>query len=250
MFCQPEAVPSSRVEIQPGFCWDACGAYLFDIDGTLLHATGGVHTDAFASSVRDVTGHRLSLDGIVVQGNTDTGILRDAFRAAAIADKEWLPRQEEILERMRATVLERRRFMQVSVYPGVVEVLRHLRSKGCALGVATGNLEQIGWLKIELAGLREWFSFGGFSDRHAIRSEMIRSAAEQARKISGAEAVVCVVGDTPSDIAAAKANSLPTISVATGIYSCDELLKHSPEVCTSNLAALLAYRPEGRPFPI
>jgi phosphoglycolate phosphatase-like HAD superfamily hydrolase len=50
---------------------------------------------------------------------------------------------------------------------------------------------------------------------------------------------VCVVGDTPSDIAAARANSLPTIAVATGVYSYQALLQHQPEVCTTTLEALL-----------
>ncbi len=33
--------------------------------------------------------------------------------------------------------------------PGVEEVLRHLARKGALLGVASGNLETIGWIKIE-----------------------------------------------------------------------------------------------------
>jgi phosphoglycolate phosphatase-like HAD superfamily hydrolase len=70
---------------------------------------------------------------------------------------------------------------------------------------------------------------------------MIADAAEQARALlqSGPEATVCVVGDTPFDIAAARANDLPTIAVATGRYTFDELMEHRPEVCTATLAALL-----------
>jgi phosphoglycolate phosphatase-like HAD superfamily hydrolase len=48
-----------------------------------------------------------------------------------------------------------------------------------------------------------------------------------------------VVGDTPRDIEAAHANSLPVIAVATGNYSFDELLAHKPEACASSLADLL-----------
>jgi len=51
---------------------------------------------------------------------------------------------------------------------------------------------------------------------------------------------VCVVGDTPRDIEAAHANSLPVIAVATGnYYSFDELLAYKPEACASSLADLL-----------
>ena len=84
---------------------------------------------------------------------------------------------EDILDAMRNDVLAQREAMQVRVMPGVEETLEHLQAKGAALGVATGNLESIGWLKIELAGLRDWFSFGGFSDRFIVRAEMIGHAA-------------------------------------------------------------------------
>jgi phosphoglycolate phosphatase-like HAD superfamily hydrolase len=98
----------------------------------------------------------------------------------------------------------------------------------------------IGWIKVEEAGLREWFRFGGFSDRFPIRTELIGHAAQKARDMAGAAARVCVVGDTPRDIEAARANSLPVIAVATGRYTFDELLVLNPEVCTTSLADLLA----------
>ncbi len=227
------------VSVREGFRWDDCDAYLFDIDGTLLHAAGGVHTNAFSWSVEAVMGHPLSMDGVAVHGSTDTAILRDAFRLAEIEDGVWQPRLEEILERMRARVLDQRQTMSVTVMPGVLSMLAYLKRRGKLLGVATGNLEQIGWLKIEIAGLRDWFSFGGFSDRHAVRSDMIANALDGARKLAGAHAKVCVVGDTPSDITAAKANDLPTIAVATGVFSYQTLLEHQPEVCTTTLQALL-----------
>jgi phosphoglycolate phosphatase len=233
-------VAEGLVAVRDGFRWDDCDAYLFDIDGTLLHARGGVHNDAFSSSVEAVMGHPLSIDGVAVHGSTDTGILREAFRHAAIADEVWQPRLEEILVRMRKTVLERREYMSVTVMPGVLSMLAYLKGRGKLLGVATGNLEQIGWLKIEIAGLRDWFRFGGFSDRHTLRSDMIANAVGEARKLAGAMVKVCVVGDTPSDIAAARANALPTIAVATGHFSYDDLLQHQPEVCTPTLQDLLA----------
>jgi phosphoglycolate phosphatase-like HAD superfamily hydrolase len=123
--------------------------------------------------------------------------------------------------------------------PGIDEVLAYLQRKGAALGVGTGNLESIGWLKLEILGIRHWFTFGGFSDRFPLRADMIAHAAEEARRIAGPDASVCVVGDTPFDIAAAKANKLPTIAVATGHFPFDALLEHKPEVCVSTLEVLL-----------
>jgi phosphoglycolate phosphatase-like HAD superfamily hydrolase len=50
-----------------------------------------------------------------------------------------------------------------------------------------------------------------------------------------------VVGDTPRDIEAARANFLSVIAVATGSYSFDDLLEYQPEVCATSLADLLAH---------
>jgi len=124
--------------------------------------------------------------------------------------------------------------------PGIEDTLSHLTDKGALLGLATGNLETIGWGKIELVGLRKWFHFGGFSDSFPVRSELIGNAARQARALTSPAASVCVVGDTPRDIEAAHANSLPVIAVATGNFSFDTLLELGPEVCASSLADLLA----------
>jgi phosphoglycolate phosphatase len=234
-----DSISPQRILVRDGFRWDSCDAYLFDIDGTLLHAQGGVHTDSFSTSVETVMGHPLSIEGVAVHGSTDTGILREAFRTAAIAEDVWHPRLEEILACMRKTVHERRHYMSVTIMPGVLSVLAHLKNKGKSLGVATGNLEQIGWLKIEIAGLTDWFQFGGFSDRYPVRADMIAHALDEARRFAGSRASVCVIGDTPSDIAAARANTLPTIAVATGHFSYEELLHHEPEVCVSTLEALV-----------
>ena len=94
---------------------------------------------------------------------------------------------------------------------------------------------------MEEVGLREWFRFGGFSDRFSIRSAMVANAAAKARELMPDRATpgICVVGDTPRDIEAARANGLPVIAVATGHHSFEELSAHKPEVCSSSLTALL-----------
>jgi phosphoglycolate phosphatase-like HAD superfamily hydrolase len=229
----------NRVSIRDGFAWDAHDAYLFDIDGTLLRSRDRIHFDSFYSSVRSVLGRELVLDGVVVAGNTDPGILRDAFMLARLEDSQWQPHLDTILEEMRVFVAARRDEMQLILMPGVEETLAYLQKKGVALGVATGNLESIGWLKIEGLGLRRWFSFGGFSDRFHLRSEMIAHAIEEAHRHAGPAATVCVVGDTPNDILAARANGLATIAIATGNYTFDQLMEHQPEACATTLEALL-----------
>ncbi len=235
------SIEQPRVLIEPGFPWDRQDAYLFDIDGTLLRTWDGVHFDAFATSVQRIMGFAVTLHGIQLAGSTDTAILREACRLAGIPAEQVERNIDAILEAMCISVTERRHQMRVVTMPGVEDTLRYLASKGALLGVATGNLELIGWIKIEQAGLREWFRFGGFSDRFPVRAELIAQAAQKARELAGPNASVCVVGDTPRDIAAARANGLPTIAVATGTVSFEELAGERPEVCATSLVDLLDF---------
>jgi phosphoglycolate phosphatase-like HAD superfamily hydrolase len=232
---------AARVFVQDNFAWDAQSAYLFDIDGTLLRSRDRIHYDSFFAAAEAVLGHTLVLDGVVLHGNTDPGILREALRKAQLEDSVYHGSLEAISAHMSQTVLARRQELDLRVMPGVAAMLGYLRHSGAALGVATGNLETIGWLKVEVAGLREWFSFGGFADGFDVRSDMIANALRLAHKAAGRGASVCVVGDTPFDIRAARVNGLPTIAVATGHYSFDELMESRPEVCCTTLEALLAH---------
>jgi phosphoglycolate phosphatase len=236
--------PSSqeaRVSIRPGFAWDAQNAYLFDIDGTLLRSRDRVHVESFASSVKRITGFEVTLAGISLHGSTDTAIMREACHLAGVPAAVLESCAGAILEAMCSAVAERRHQMELIRMPGVEETLEYLACRGALLGVATGNLEAIGWIKIEQVGLREWFRFGGFSDHFSIRSELIGHAARKARELAGPGASVCVVGDTPRDIDAARSNSLPVIAVATGHFTYDDLLQREPEVCASSLTDLLAF---------
>ncbi|MGA9060323.1 MAG: HAD family hydrolase [Terracidiphilus sp.] len=235
----------ARIAIEPDFVWDGQDAYLFDIDGTLLRSRDRVHFDSVAASVHRVTGFEITLAGVLLHGSTDTAILREACRQAGIPDKVLEEQYDAILEAMRNCVAERRHELDPELMPGVEAVLRHLAQKGALLGVASGNLEAIGWIKIEKAGLREWFRFGGFSDHFPVRPELIAHAAKKARELAGG-VEICVVGDTPRDIEAARANFLSVIAVATGRYGFDELLKCQPEACVSSLADLLAMAPSTR----
>ena len=228
-----------QVAWRPGPRWDKYDAYLFDIDGTLVRDAGRVHYFAFSKACVEVLGHPLSLEPISVQGSTDPRILRDAFAAAGIADEVWRPHQRRLLDAISAAVERDAATMQLRVMPGVVEALAHLARAQKCLGVATGNLESIGWLKLDLVGLRSWFTFGGFSDAHEQRADMIAAAAAAARQLAGQHASVVVIGDTRSDIDAARANSLPVIAVATGHSTFDQLLEHEPDICAENLSALL-----------
>ncbi len=222
--------------------WDAYDAYLFDIDGTLLNATDAVHYFAFCEALTNVAGRPLNLDGVSAHGNVDNGILRDALMLAKIPDTAWRPRLREMQEGMCTFVARGQADLCLNVLPQVPEVLDHLRAKGAILGVATGNLEGIGRIKLARVGLLDRFDFGSFSDEHEYRHDVFQAAVTHARSLTGAHASICVVGDTPADIRAAQSNHLDVIAVATGIFSLETLQAEKPTRAVATLAELLPAR--------
>ncbi len=219
--------------------WDEYQAYLFDIDGTLMHCTDAVHYFAFCEALTAVAGRPLNLDGVVAHGNVDEGILRDAFTLAGVPEEVWRPRLAEMRSFMCSFVQQRSADLCIHILPQVREVLAHLRSRGAILGVATGNLAGIGETKLAQCGLLPCFDFGGYSDTCEYRRDVFRGALEKAHAFAGNHASVCVVGDTPEDIRAAHDNQLPIIATATGIYPYEQLLAEGPEWCVHSLTELM-----------
>lgn len=218
--------------------WDEFDAYLFDIDGTLIHCSDAVHYFAFCDALSTIAGKPVNLDGVTAHGNTDIGILRDAFTRAGVPEDKWRAQLPQICATMSSFVERRKHELCVTTLPGVEHTLRHLRSKGAILGLATGNLEAIGKRKLEAAKLLDLFHFGGWSDSLEYRADVFERAVTQARELAGSDATILVLGDTPSDVRAARANHLSVIAVATGIYSFDQLAAENPELCLHSLEEL------------
>ena len=218
--------------------WDKFDAYLFDIDGTLLQSADAVHYFAFCEALELLAGRPLNLDGVVAHGNTDVGILRDALSLADVPQAAWRPRIFEAQAAMGRYVDLHRNELSISVLPDVTQTLQHLQSAGALLGVATGNLEHIGKIKLQQCDLAAYFSFGAYSDAYEYRRDVFRAGLSQARAIAGEQARVCVVGDTPADVQAAHDNGLPVIAVATGIYPWERLAQDKPEWCLASLTDL------------
>ncbi len=223
-----------------GRAWDAFDGYLFDIDGTLLNCQDAVHYFAFCEALTTIAGRPMNLEGVVAHGNVDNGILRDALLLGGVPEAEWRPKLPEARAAMGRFVEANKADLRAPVLPFVPELLAHLESKGAVLGIATGNLERIGRLKLEAAGILDRFTVGGWSDQHETRAEVFRGALEAMHAVLGEQKAICVLGDTPIDVRAAHANKLPVIAVATGIYSAAVLKEAGAEVVLGSFAELFA----------
>jgi phosphoglycolate phosphatase len=214
-------------------------AYLFDIDGTLLNTRDLVHYDALNRAMREVYEADTTIDGVSYHGMTDLSILRASLALAGVSGVEFEAKLPEALAVVRRKVEQNAAKLRPEVCAGVPELLKRLNKKSKILGVASGNLEMVGWRKIEAAGLREFFSFGFFSDQCERRAAILRNAVGAVNQRCGRAARVCFIGDTPADIEAAREVGATIISVCTGSYGHSELSVLSPDLCVSSCAELI-----------
>jgi phosphoglycolate phosphatase len=205
---------------------------LFDLDGTILHATRGA--EPFHATVQDVFGVDVSELRISFGGKTDPMIVSellalagaDAYPSAATLDIF----HESLAQRMADALVCGA--MRVDAIPGVRALLEALAADPrFVLGVLTGNLERCAHLKLRAAGLDRFFPTGAFGSDHATRGELPQIARERYRRHSGVDVPLsdCVIiGDTPLDHAAAACNGMPCVLVASGPVSLAELLALEP----------------------
>lgn len=219
--------------------WLDGDAYLFDIDGTLLNSRDGVHYSAFHSGMRKIFGVASKIDGVPLHGNTDLGIVRAVLEREGVDTNDFAARLPALIAHMGDEVARNARDLAPEICPSVVELLSFLQSRGKLLGVVSGNLERIGWLKLEAAGLRPFFAFGSFSDGNEKREDIFRAGLGEARQRIGDAARIYLVGDTPADIQAARAAGAPILAIATGTYGVEELAAHSPDACFSCCTSIL-----------
>jgi phosphoglycolate phosphatase len=209
-------------------------AYVFDIDGTLLITKDLVHWNALHQAMIEAYGVDTTIEGIPYHGKTDLSILRAALAREGISDSEFEVNLPAALKVVCREVEANHHQLAPKVCIGIVQLLESLKASGKLLGVASGNLETVGWHKIEAAGLRQFFTFGCFSDRHESRAEIFRNALGFVTARLGPGARACFIGDTPSDVEAARQVGAQILAVATGTFSLEELNACSPDLCVSD----------------
>lgn len=211
---------------------------LFDIDGTLID-TGGAGRRALEQAFVEVTGHDGWL-GFSLAGMTDRAIVRRALELGGSDPTEEL--LDEILEHYLARLSDEvATTPSYTVHPGVVGLIERAQTEPSrfAVGLGTGNLARGAEIKLTRGELHQHFPFGGFGSDHEVRSEVIRIGAERGAQRLGRTPEKCrvvVIGDTPQDIAAARANDAISIGVATGPYSVEQLQAEGATVVFQDLS--------------
>lgn len=201
---------------------------LFDIDGTLLLQASREHAEAMHAAIGRVYGVT-DPARVEAAGRTDLEIARHICLLAGISAEAF----EGGLGELTVTVAERYAALvpvdlSERVAPGVPELLAALAARDdIRLSLVTGNLEPVARMKLRAAGIGEWFPAGqgGFGSDHEDRTELpaIARARAGCNGDSHPREATLVIGDTPHDIACARADGVRCVAVAGGLYGPDEL---------------------------
>ncbi len=216
---------------------------LFDIDGTLIRRSGPHHRDALVRAIRLHTGLETTTDGIPLQGMIDPDIIRQMVERAGATPSAVSEKMGAIMSSAQNIYVRTCPSLLGKACPGAAALLRALAQLGAVIGLVTGNLTRIGWKKVERAGLKRYFRFGAFGEMAPDRAGLAKMAFDRARRegwISDG-IPVSLIGDSPSDIQAARASGARAIAVATGLTPVEELRACSPDLLVEDLRRL---RPE------
>ena len=200
--------------------------YLFDIDNTLLNS-GGAGAKAMTLAFEEIFGVPDAFAGIEYTGRSDIAIFHDAALAHSLDVNGPFP---ELLDRFRESYFsflpQPLRQNPGRLMPGMPEVLAALElTPGAHLGRAPGNFSLSARLKLEYYGLQRFFQTGGFGEDSDERAEIVARAIERVAALAADAGPhsTFVIGDTPLDVAAALANGVVAVGVATGTFSVDAL---------------------------
>ncbi|MFG0283390.1 MAG: HAD family hydrolase [Phycisphaerales bacterium JB039] len=204
---------------------------LFDIDCTLLSADGAGMA-SLVDAGRALYGPGFVGDGVEFAGRLDPLIVRDLLTSngqPVTVETELAMRTgyREALQRRLATPGAAR------ALPGAVDLVAAMRrAPGVTVGLLTGNFPETGRLKLQAAGIDpEHFVVAAWGDssphdppaREHLAPVAIAAHATRngGRPLEGRHVVV--IGDTPHDVACARAADCRVLAVATGRYSTTDL---------------------------
>ncbi|HEX8298995.1 MAG TPA: HAD family hydrolase [Rubricoccaceae bacterium] len=192
---------------------------LFDIDGTLYDGHG-IGRTAVEATLAARAGRPVDSSGVPFSGRTDPQIFRALLATLDLDSDDHL---DSALGAYRDDMLARLPGARATAIPGAPEAVRRLAGAGLPVGLLTGNLEPVAYLKVEAVGLdRGLFPFGAYGSDDESRDALpavaaVRAAAVLGRPVETRELVV--IGDTPLDVACARAAGAVAVAVTTGRFS-------------------------------
>lgn len=218
---------------------------LWDIDGTLIHSNrAGAYKDYFIPTLEEVYGTVGKLAEMQVSGMTDTQIAYEALQSEGFEVADIFAKLDDfirVLGENMSRVIDGND-NPYSVFQGVNEILNATQSNYFLSSLLTGNLSTTAEIKLKSVDLWNYFAHkqNAFGEISHKRSELVSFAGKQFSKHLQFELKpkqFIVIGDTPNDIACARAFGAKAVSVGTGRnHSLEELAEYKPDALLVDLS--------------
>lgn len=180
-----------------------------------------------ARAFEDLYGVADGFRGVEFSGRSDSAIFRDAALGHGVAEDAIVEQRDRFIDAYLPHLsVALREVSGGALMPGVAGVLDALqRRQGVVQGLGTGNFRRAAELKVGHYRIDSYFPniAGGFGDDADERDALIATGIARLANEGRDGARVVVIGDTPHDVSAAKANHAVAIGVATGRNSVKEL---------------------------
>jgi phosphoglycolate phosphatase len=209
---------------------------LFDIDKTLIVGSR-FHYNALKKALTQVYGVENPKSLTNMQGMTDLKIICATLQSENIPVKTIKSGLDECMRTMCKNFKDALEISDLKVLKGVNPLLQEMKEQGIPMGLVTGNMEAIAWLKLDKVNLKQYFQFGGFGDRVLKRSGLVEKALEASNELIGSvdRNNVYLVGDTPRDIWGGMKAEVNTLGVATGDFTEYELMDSGADYVVKDL---------------
>lgn len=211
---------------------------LFDLDGTLFKSGNEVKRESYAYAYKKVFGVDAKNTDINPEGMVDSQMILEVLKLHGISEKEIKSKIKLVIKTLADYFKENKSRANLQVLPGVRELLVELTKEQIPMGILTGNVEQLGWTRLEMVGIKQYFTFGAFGDQTYERVELVEIARKNAEKVLGKSfetSDFVIVGDTPKDIKCARDAGIKVIIVATGFFTYEQLEEYNPNLLLHTL---------------
>jgi len=208
-------------------------ALIFDLDGTLLDSAA----DILASFLHSFDLHALERPHFDLVRPLIGRPLSEMYAAAGLEDH----RHGTFIDAYRSHYKDHCADTTVP-FPGVLELLTHLRERGFLLAVATAKIGSVAQNVCEKVGLTPYVDHvQGTEDlmRHKPAPDVILAALEGLKLKHGPVQGLWMVGDTSGDIGAGRAANLKTYGVTWGTHPREILEGAGADVVRDSLEGLL-----------
>lgn len=202
---------------------------VFDWDGTLLDSAGAI-VQAIQSACRDL--------GLAIPD--DAGARHVIGLGLADALRHAVP---DLQPENYQAMVERYRFHylsgdhQLTLFPGIREMLARLQAAGHILSVATGKSRQGLDRALDHSGLRPLFQASRCADECHSKPHP-QMLDDLMAEFGVAAASTVMIGDTSHDLLMASNAGVDSLAVTYGAHPHEHLLEHKPLACLHSVREL------------